>query len=148
MVWASAAGFPAYFSRFGPDYRDVEDTLPRMMKVLRIHRALVFIGGKGYYATGFVGNRLDLQGDIVFARDLGGSADRRLMAQYPGRHYYSYQYVKNLKDAALSEIRIEGTRLAFHSLHEPDARGASFGRTPVCSRPPGRRRGPGPRPVT
>ncbi|HEX2695699.1 MAG TPA: glycosyltransferase family 39 protein [Acidobacteriota bacterium] len=119
ILFSLTAGFQAQFSRFGPDYWDVENTLPHIMEEFRIHRALVFIGGNGYYTTGFMRNRLDLQGDIVFARDLGGPVDRRLMAIYPGRHYYFYRYFKSLKDAALSEMRVDGTQLAFLSLHSP-----------------------------
>jgi hypothetical protein len=122
ILFSLTAGFQAQFSRIGPGYYDVEDVLPRMMDEFRIHRALVFIGGKGYYATGFTRNRLDLQGDIVFVRDLGDSADRHMIARYPGRRYYFYRYFKGLKDAELSEIRVKGTRLALRRLHAPAGR--------------------------
>ena len=124
LLFSLTAGFQAQFKRFGPDYYDVEDTLPRLMKEFHVHKALVFIQGKGYFGTGFMRNSLDLRGDIVFARDLGDSADRVLMAHYRGRRYYRYMFAKQLKDAFLSEIHVTETGIKSVRLHAPAATGS------------------------
>ena len=135
ILFSLTAGFPAQFSRFGPDYYDVEDTLPRLMKEFRIHNALVFIGGRGYYATGFMRNRLDLQGDVVFARDLGGPADRRLMAQYPGRRYYLLPVPQELEGrGALRDPGQRGPSFCAPIVCAGRPEGSPFGRTPPALR--------------
>jgi hypothetical protein len=128
ILFSLTAGYQAHFRRFGPDYYDMEDILPGLLKEFHVHKALVFIEGKGYFATGFMRNSLDLKGDIVFARDLGDSADLRLMAHYQGRRYYRYMYSKKLKDSFLSEIRATGTRIISVRLHQP-AESGSGGRS-------------------
>lgn len=137
ILFSLTAGFPAHFGRFGADYWDVENTLPRMMKEFRIHRALVFIGGRGYYATGFMRNRLDLRGDIIFVRDLGDPANLRLMSRYPSRRYYYYKYFKGQNDAELSEILVKGDRVTMHRLHAPVGRKESPVGKPPALRPVG-----------
>jgi len=58
-----------------------------------IHHALVFADvGQSYewweYGMVFSANDPLLQGDVIFARDLGDAADKKLMADFPGRSYY------------------------------------------------------------
>ena len=61
-----------------------------------LHNALVFVvtrppGTWWSYGSVFSANSPLLDGDIVYARDQG-SADRRLMAAYPGRSYWRLDY--------------------------------------------------------
>ena len=66
------------------------------VKKAGIHNALVFTYvGQWYewwnYGMVFSSNSPLLDGDVVYARDLGDAADRQLMALYPGRSYYRLQ---------------------------------------------------------
>lgn len=68
-----------------------------------IHRALVFTVSRPAwswwsYGAVFSSNSPLLNGDVVYARDLG-AADRRLMRLFPGRRYY------RLDGAVLTELR-------------------------------------------
>jgi hypothetical protein len=58
-----------------------------------IHHALVFADvGQWYewweYGMVFSANDPLLQGDVIFARDLGTTEDKKLLADFPGRAYY------------------------------------------------------------
>lgn len=62
-----------------------------------IHHALVFVhtdeeSGSFDYTSAFILNDPLLQGDIVYALDLGAEQNPRLMSEYPGRSYYRYDF--------------------------------------------------------
>jgi hypothetical protein len=63
------------------------------VKQAGIHNALVFAYvGQPWewwnYGMVFSSNSPLLDGDVVYARDLGDAENQKLMAQYPGRSYY------------------------------------------------------------
>jgi len=72
-----------------------------------IHDALVFIhtdkaSGSFDYTSAFILNDPLLQGDVVYALDLGPDRNPRLMAQYPGRSYYRYDFLGGALSAIAS----------------------------------------------
>jgi len=61
-----------------------------------LHNAVVFVrtdeqSGGFDYTSAFVFNDPLLRGDVVYARDLG-TENSRLMAEYPGRSFYRYDF--------------------------------------------------------
>lgn len=108
---------PFELHKFGPNYIDVEDALPRVMRDHNVHHAVVFMRAHGqagereyvdntasFYETGFMRNDLDMKGDVIYARDLGERRNRALMERYPGRTYYSYIYLRAHRDGKLYEL--------------------------------------------
>ncbi|MEO0108154.1 MAG: glycosyltransferase family 39 protein, partial [candidate division WOR-3 bacterium] len=70
--------------------------IARRVRAERIHNAIVFVHGDEQsgsldYTSAFLFNDPFLNGDVVFARDLG-EQNARLAALYPGRSYYRYDF--------------------------------------------------------
>jgi hypothetical protein len=121
LIFSLGASLPLNFARFTPLWGDVERLLPGVVGGHGITNAVVFLAAHGrsdegmddqndYYATGFRQNTLDLQGDIVYARDLRGS-NLKLMHAYPGRRYYRYVLFRDRGEAVLTELREQDGRL-------------------------------------
>ena len=69
-----------------------------------IHHALVFVhtdeeSGSFDYTSAFILNDPLLQGDVIYALDLGPDQNPRLMAQYPGWSYYRYDFLSGTLSA-------------------------------------------------
>jgi len=118
VTFAAAVSSPAYFGGYGPNHGDVENLLPRVVEAYAIDDAVVFMDSLGdcgsralwvpdYYGTGFLRNSLDLDGEIVYARNSKGK-NRRLMDRYPGRSYYLYRYLRCDEKALLYRLMPEG----------------------------------------
>ena len=77
----------------------------RLVEAQGVHHAVVFIGASSgdFEPRDLTRNRLDFQGDIIYALDLGDK-NRTLMEYYPGRRYYLYAYDALQKRAQLQEI--------------------------------------------
>jgi hypothetical protein len=74
-------------------YNYVSRTKIDAVEAAGIHNAVVFANvGKQYewweYGEVFSANDPLLQGDIIYARDLGDVEDRKLLADFPGRAFY------------------------------------------------------------
>jgi len=93
-VWGTlflAVSLPHHFRRYDESFYDVEDVLPRVVRDYEISNAIVFmdvmrvVPGQtvnDYYATGFMRNSLDLDGDVLYVRNLRGrNAD--LLRRHP-----------------------------------------------------------------
>lgn len=104
-AYSATVATPDYHRYFQPNHGDVEHNLTAVMDAHDVTHALVFMRSTGkppshqrndYYATGFMRNSLNLDGDIVFARDGSdrgvGKSDEELMKAFPGRSYYLYRY--------------------------------------------------------
>ncbi|MEW6746349.1 MAG: glycosyltransferase family 39 protein [Planctomycetota bacterium] len=117
LLFSATTSFPSYLGRFGPNYCDVESALPRLMEKFQVHHAVVFMQSRGrapkdqadeaendYYATGFMRNELDLQGDVIYARESGFNRDLQMLALHPDRKYYQYVYLRAAGDAELYEL--------------------------------------------
>ncbi len=119
LAWAlalSGAAFlfvrwPHHARAYGEDYYDVENLLPRVVRDYGICNAVVFMDSVGlgpvrgnekndYYATGFMRNRLDLNDDVLFARNLR-EHNAQLAERYPGRDFYLYRYDRERQKALL-----------------------------------------------
>jgi len=87
-----------------PVYQDYNFTGAASLDAVQragIHHALVFVvshppGTWWSYGSVFSANTPLLDGDVVYAHDEGG-ANRRLMAQYPGRSYWRLDYTRLTK---------------------------------------------------
>lgn len=116
--FALLVGGPHYLGGFHADYGDVESVLPRVVARQGITNAVIFMDqfGEGtdahdprnnFYATGFMRNDLDLQGDVIYARNLR-ERNIELMRHYPGRRYYLYRFNRTTTRALLYELRPQG----------------------------------------
>lgn len=77
----------------------------RLVERRDIHHAVVFIRGSSgdFEANDLTRNRLDFQGDVVFALDRGGQ-NSLLMEHYPGRRYFLYTADQSQGRDALQEL--------------------------------------------
>lgn len=93
-----------YFGEHGPNFGDVESVLPKVISAYGIENAVVFmdsvggcsirnVTGNDFYGTGFLRNDLDLDGDVVYARNLR-EYNAALFPLYPGRSFYFYRYLR------------------------------------------------------
>ena len=114
---SASVGQPYEMRNLPTEYANVEYALPRIIREAGVHHAVVFMrelhegepvdrleADNDYYATGFMRNDLDLQGDVIYARDLGDAHNRELMAAYPDRKYYGYAYVHGRGKGILNEL--------------------------------------------
>ncbi len=103
-----------FLVRYRGAFGDVEPNLARIVKRFDIRNAVVFMDSinrdprpgleyNDYYATGFLRNDIDLQGDVVYARNRR-EENRILIDAYPGRRYYLYRFNRRTHEAQLSEI--------------------------------------------
>lgn len=77
---------PALIRLYGRNYWDVNRSVIDAVKAAHIHHAVVFV--RSYYAGAFAENTPLLDGDIIYARDLG-EHNQLLMAMYPDRKFYT-----------------------------------------------------------
>lgn len=123
-VWSATIGAADYHRQFQRDHGDVEHNLAIMMRTYKVSDALVFMRSDGrlpngewndYYATGFMRNTLNLDGDIVFARNGSGKEvqrnDEELIRKYPDRNYYLYEYKPSSKRSRLFRLMVEDGRI-------------------------------------
>ncbi|MGB5987449.1 MAG: glycosyltransferase family 39 protein [Desulfobacterales bacterium] len=115
ILFSVSTGNMALFKTISPHHGDVESVLPQVVRHYKITNAVVFINARGlwdrpwnrqndYYATGFQMNDLALQGDVIYARDLGPD-NLRLMRRYPGRRYYLYYFDRQRHQGLLYQAR-------------------------------------------
>jgi hypothetical protein len=88
----------AYVPRHIGELRGFNSTDPRLLRTAEaegLHHSVVFVrecGNWWCYGSVFWTNSLKLDGDLVWARDLGRESDARLMSSYPGRRAYIADY--------------------------------------------------------
>ena len=116
---------------FIPQHGDVEPILEQVLAAYEIDNAVVFMDSVGrmdtdgtsrndYYATGFRLNNLDLDGPVVFVRNLPKNDNNKMVKQYPGRSYYLYRFDRRACKAWLYHIPLrEDGRLANPVLIQP-----------------------------
>lgn len=82
--------YPPLLQEYGRSYRGVDGRVREAVRVSQITDAVVFVGDGGWgWKAAFPLNDYPLpRNRVIFARDSAG-LDERVMAQYPGRHYYS-----------------------------------------------------------
>lgn len=124
-AYALGVAAPKYHRFFGPHHGDVESWLPRVVEAHGVSNALVFmrntgrlkksVGTNDFYATGFMRNTLNLDGDIIFARhgrEKGvGRSNESLIKRYPGRSYYLYKFDQSRMRPLLYELIVENGRI-------------------------------------
>ena len=128
-VFSATVSHPFYLRAAGSNGSDVEDVLEPTLDRFGVHHAVVFMRSEGrssspgdnmndHYATGFMRNALDLNSNIVFARDLK-ERNSRLIEAYPGRRYYWYSYLRGTDQARFLEIVPEATGLSYIPIEPP-----------------------------
>lgn len=129
-VYAVAIGGPQYFKAYPPHHGDVEDILPKLVKAANLKNALVFYHSNGklrkvgkwndYYATAAYFNSLNLDGDVVFARDGWLKYIKRpnveLIAAFPNRNYYLYEFNQRHHTAQLWQFVVQDSRILSRDL--------------------------------
>ncbi|HUI25049.1 MAG TPA: glycosyltransferase family 39 protein, partial [Candidatus Kryptonia bacterium] len=87
LVSMATVSLPPLMALYASSYWRVNGDVYRGVRRNQAHRALVFVDSN--YGGAFLGNfrdSLDLNGDLVYARNLAGAGV--LLAAYPGRRYY------------------------------------------------------------
>jgi len=129
-VYALAIGGPQYFTFFKPHHGDVEDLLVKVVEEAELSNALVFYHSSGklrgvgrwndYYATASYYNSLNLDGDVVFARDGWLKHIKRnnseLVALFPNRNYYLYDFDQYNMSALLWKLDVEAGQIVSRDL--------------------------------
>jgi Dolichyl-phosphate-mannose-protein mannosyltransferase len=103
------------------NYYDVENILPRVVRDYEISNALVFMDSLGrdpvrpdcfndYYATGFMRNELDLEGDVLYVRNRR-EANLELMNRHPDRTAWLYRYRRDAQQAQLYRMVLDGEEI-------------------------------------
>ncbi len=91
FAWSYTQFAPGEFGKTVRWY-DIDGSGPRAVRAAGVHNAVVFVKHSYWtdYAPFFSNDDPLLQGDVVYAIDLGPSRDRDLLALYPGRAAYTY----------------------------------------------------------
>lgn len=132
VLFAALAALPWEFRALRRNAGDVERTLPRVVEAYGIRNAVVFMDSvtagvseqeklNDFYGTGFLRNGLDLDDDVVYARN-SREQNHLLIALYPGRSYYLYRYHRNSRRALLYRLLPEGKKFCLLPVEpkEPD----------------------------
>jgi hypothetical protein len=98
--------FPAHSTMVYKVIYEIND-VERQVKQLNPTRALVFLTPDPESGQAPTRNAINFQGNIVYALDMG-EQNARLMAAYPGRRYFLYQYDQNIGQAVLRELTRQG----------------------------------------
>jgi len=101
---ALIAGLPP-LERVYRSYAGVDGQVARNVRKAGLSNAVVFLN---HFGSGFTANNLDLDGDVVYAKDYG-PLDAALTICYPGRQYY---YANKDTLRPLGDIRFPGSRLS------------------------------------
>lgn len=95
-VWSACVAFPRLADEFGPSYIGA-GSAPALKKALRdqpLTYALVFTptttSALENFTLGASMNSPNLDGDVIYARDLGDKQNRELQAHYPDRKAYRF----------------------------------------------------------
>ncbi len=121
VTYALVVAGPRYREFFGPHHGDVESWLPKVVDAHGISNAVIFMRSTGrlkhsglwndFYATGFMRNTLNLDGEVIYARDGEdkdvGIPNERLIERYPGRHYYAYEFDQHDMEPRLYRLIVE-----------------------------------------
>ncbi len=94
--------FPAHSTMVYKVIYEMND-FERQVRQINPGQALVFLTPDPESGQAPTRNALDFRGNIVYALDMG-EENARLMAAYPGRRYFLYQYDQNIGQAVLREI--------------------------------------------
>ena len=109
---------PSHTEIFGETYADVETVLPKVLADHDVSGSILFMDSidrladhtdpfNDFYATGFMRNALDFDGDIVFARNLK-ERNHELANRHPDRTCYLYRYHRGLDKGLLYRMYFEG----------------------------------------
>ncbi len=100
---------PRLFKTYSHSYWHVDRKLERMTRDLK--NAVVFVQssyyrkvngtGADYYGAAVLLNRLDLNGPVIYVRDLGTDKNKLFMQQYPHRKPYFFKYREMLNGKAV-----------------------------------------------
>ena len=83
-----SANLPPVLNEYGDSYWRVSPRLVEEVRKVQLHRAVVFVSGN--FGSAFPQNDPFLEGDIIYAKDLGPD-NTLLMQKYPNRVYYAYR---------------------------------------------------------
>lgn len=104
LVFMLAVGLPPLF-RLYHTYGGVDTSVQRSVRRAGISNAIVFCNHLG---AGFSANSLDLQGDIVYAKDYGPVINSALTVAYPDRRCF---YANRDTLRPMDHLRFPGSRL-------------------------------------
>jgi len=93
LATTAAVGLPRLLRTYGNRYWGVDNRIDAIVKGRGINNAIIFFGSppsdtfQNYYGAGFLRNKLDFAGPVIYARN-GGLANYLLMLRFPNRAYY------------------------------------------------------------
>ena len=90
-IWAYTAWAPDEFDRFR-GWNDITGEELALVESRDLHNAVVLVEREAWtdYAPFFARNQPTLDGDVVYASDVGQQITRRLMEHYPEREFYRF----------------------------------------------------------
>jgi hypothetical protein len=126
LLSQAAAGVPHLLDQIESNHGDVESVLPKVVRDYGITNAILFMDGvnaltnrpygnkvNDFYATGFMRNDLDFDGDVVYARNRR-HGNLRLIGSHPDRNLYLYRYERAVDRAYLYRVEVvEGERVLY-----------------------------------
>lgn len=105
--------FPSRIKIYSDSYWNVDSDIYNQTVKRGLKNALVFVESQtyrkphtdpDYYNAAFIYNSLNLDGPVVYARDLGMPENAKLMAQYPTRKYYLFKKTGRMEKGSLVKI--------------------------------------------
>ena len=98
--WAALASWPLLVKGYSSSYWGVDRSLTRTVEAGGIRDAVVLVPEEGpcpwYYGAGFWANDPELAGPVIYARDPGADAPRRIARSFPRRSVYRYDCAARL----------------------------------------------------
>jgi len=89
------------------DYNEIVNTrVASFARRDKITRGLVFvkaIDGFNAYASGFLANELDFQGDIVYAQDRGEQQNQAVISAYPDRNVFLFEFDRIKREGTFTD---------------------------------------------
>ncbi|MFC1657221.1 ArnT family glycosyltransferase [Candidatus Moduliflexota bacterium] len=124
LLFTAASALPWEFRALERNAGDVEQTLPRVVEAYGIEGAVVFMDSvtpgvedlerlNDFYATGFLRNSLDLDDDVLFARN-SRNENHLLIESRPGKDYYLYRYHRDSRRALLYRLVPRGREFCLY----------------------------------
>jgi hypothetical protein len=96
FLFAFAFYIPLLTRMYHRDYNQIVNTrVASLAEKNQIHNAIVFmrdLDGYNVYASGFLANSLDFQGDIVYVKDRRQEQNQTVISAYPGRDVFFFEF--------------------------------------------------------
>ena len=108
FLFAFVFYIPPLTRMYHRDYNQIVNTrVASLAGENQIHNALVFmrdLEGYNFYASGFLANSLDFQGDVVYAIDGGQEQNQSVISAYPGRDVFFFEFDRSQRTGKFTRL--------------------------------------------